>query len=345
MLEEQREQKNKSQAHFTVSLGIVAYNEGTVMEHILQDVAAQDFPHEDMEVLLVDSVSDDDTREKMEQFASRCQELGFKKIAVLQNPKRKQAAGWNVMIQEAQEDIVIRIDAHASIPVDFVRKNVELHKQGENITGGPRPNVIDQPTAWKETLLLAESSMFGSSIAPYRRQTGRRYVDSMFHAAYRREIFQQVGVFNESLGRTEDNELHYRMRKAGYQFCYDPDIVSYQHIRNSFGGMIKQKYGNGYWIGKTVKVCPGCLSLYHFVPFAFVLGIIITTVLCVVHVPWLAIVMWGLYFLLALLMSVTGIIGRKRFVISDLLLPVLFLSLHVVYGIGTWVGLCSKKPS
>lgn len=172
-------------------------------------------------------------------------------------------------------------------------------------------------------------------------------MNSMFHAAYRREIFDEVGGFNEKLGRTEDNELHYRMRQAGYRFCYDPEILSYQHVRNTFGGMMKQKYGNGYWIGRTVKVCPKCLEIYHFVPFAFVLGILITTVLCFFHFPWLAIAMWGLYWLLAVVMAVTGIIGDcrqgKRFSVSHLLLPVLFFLLHVAYGIGTLIGLCTPK--
>lgn len=328
----------------TVSLGVVAYNEEPVIDQILNDIAKQDYPHEYMEIILVDSDSEDGTKAKMEMYQDKNSEYGFARVLVLSNPKRKQAAGWNVMIQNAVSDILIRIDAHASIPKDFVSRNVALHRQGEMITGGPRPNVIDTPTPWKETLFLAERSMFGSSIAPYRRQSERHYVDSMFHAAYRRRIFDEVGVFNENLGRTEDNELHYRMRTAGYRFCYDPEIISYQHIRNSFSGMLKQKYGNGYWIGKTVKVCPGCLSIYHFVPFAFVLGIVITTILCIFHFPWLAIAMWGLYWLLAVVMSVTGIIGRKKFLISDLLLPVLFFLLHVTYGIGTLVGLCSKKP-
>lgn len=329
----------------TVSVGVVAYNEGAVLNGILNCLAEQDYPHDQIEVILVDSASTDDTRARMEQYAARKEQLQFRRIVVLDNPKRKQAAGWNVVIGAAQEDILIRIDAHASIPEDFVRKNVELQEQGEMITGGPRPNIIEQPTPWKETLYLAESSMFGSSIAPYRRESGRRYVDSMFHAAYRRSIFDEVGGFNEDLGRTEDNELHYRIRKAGYRFCYDPDIISYQHIRNSFSAMVRQKYGNGYWIGKTVKICPGCLSIYHFVPFAFIIGILITTVLCFLHFPWLAYAMWGLYGLLALVMTVTGIIGAckqgKRFSISHLLLPILFLILHVTYGVGTLIGLCS----
>ena len=104
----------------------------------------------------------------------------------------------------------------------------------------------------------------------------------MFHAAYRREVFEKVGLFNENLGRTEDNEMHYRIRKAGYRLCYDPQIHSWQYVRSSVPGMMKQKYGNGEWVARTLGVCPGCLSIYHFVPFAFVLAIIVTTILAAV---------------------------------------------------------------
>ena len=135
------------------------------------------------------------------------------------------------------------------------------------VVGGVRPNIVDEETQWKDTLLLAESSMFGSSIAPYRNGgngTGEKiYMKSLFHAAYRREVFDKIGHYNESLARTEDNEIHYRMRKAGFKLRFCPDIISYQHTRSSLPKMLKQKYANGYWIGKTSKVCPGCLSIYQ----------------------------------------------------------------------------------
>lgn len=54
------------------------------------------------------------------------------------------------------------------------------------------------------------------------------------------------------------------MRKAGFKLCFDPEIISYQHIRPDLGKMLKQKYANGYWIGLTTGVCAPCLSLYHF---------------------------------------------------------------------------------
>ena len=145
-------------------------------------------------------------------------------------------------------------------------------ESGEDICGGQRPVIIDEETPWKNTLLLAESSMFGSSIAPYRNNPGKTYVKSMFHAAYRRQVFDKVGFFNENLARTEDNEIHYRMREAGFKLCFDPDIISYQHIRSSLPKMLKQKYSNGLWIGKTAKICPQCLSLYHFCAICFCIG-------------------------------------------------------------------------
>ena len=74
----------------------------------------------------------------------------------------------------------LRIDAHAEIPPEFIERNVNYHKQGEMITGGARPNIIDRETAWKRTLLMAESSMFGSSIADFRHNSEKRYVKSIF---------------------------------------------------------------------------------------------------------------------------------------------------------------------
>ena len=204
--------------------------------------------------------------------------------------------------------------------------------------------------------------MFGSSIAPYRNGGNgteeKIYMKSLFHAAYRREVFEKIGHYNESLARTEDNEIHYRMRKAGFKLRFCPDIISYQHTRSSLPKMLKQKYGNGYWIGKTSKVCPGCLSVYHFVPWAFVMAIIVTTVASVSCklldvksffsriVYGLTGLMWGAYWLLAVVMSVVAVIGAKKERNKTCFaLPFLFFLLHISYGIGTVCGLAAKKPA
>ena len=295
-----------------ISVGVVAYNEQNTLPKLFECIKAQTYSHDKMEIVLVDSMSKDDTKSLMEKF-------------------KKENKNYH-------GDAVVRIDAHAEIPEDFVEKNVKVLESGEYVSGGLRPNIIDESTPWKETLLLAEQSMFGSSIAPYRRSEKKTYVKSVFHGAYKREVFDKVGFFNEQLGRTEDNEINYRIREAGYKICYSPDIVSYQHTRNSLKAMLKQKYGNGYWVALTLKACPKCLSIYHFVPLCFVLGIIGTSILAAFGFPILAYLMWGLYWLVAVGMSFLSVKGEKK-TWCQLALPFLFFLLHISYGIGSLVGM------
>lgn len=321
----------------TVSLCVVAYNEERFLPNLFCDFEEQTYPHEYMEIVLIDGMSTDKTKQIMWDFAQRAS--SFQHVQVLDNPQKVQAAGWNVAINNAKSDVIIRIDAHSHIPSDFTAKNMVLQEKGEYITGGVRPCIIDNPTQWKETLLETENSMFGSGISKARKNTKCCYVKSMFHAAYRREVFEKVGGFNPHLLRTEDNEIHYRIRKAGYQLYCDPNIVSYQYARASFRKMIKQKYENGYWIGLTLGVCPGCISFFHLIPFAFVIGIVFTSVLAFLGYWILSALMWGGYLLFALGETISTIAHKKanRY---TFFMPILFLSMHISYGVGTFIGLC-----
>lgn len=318
-----------------VSFAVVAYNEEATLPSLLEDLVKQDYPHDQIEVLLIDSMSADRTWAIMEQFAA--EDHGFARVLTLKNPKKILPCGCNLALEHYTGDAIVRIDAHASIPADFISKNVAVLESGEDVSGGQRPNIIDEKSPWKETLLTAEQSMFGSSIAPYRHSTAKSYVSSIFHGMYRREVYDKVGPYNELLTRTEDNDMSYRIRQAGYRMCYSPQIISYQHTRNSLKKMLRQKYLNGYWIGKTMCINPHCFSLFHFVPFAFVLGIILTTVLALCGLPLLAELMWGAYLLLIVGVSVVEFIKKPS--LTNLLLPVLFFLLHVSYGVGTLVGL------
>lgn len=320
----------------TVSFAIVAYNEEATLPRLLNDLKNQDYPHEKIEVLLIDSMSTDGTKAIMEEFKSSGND--FNCVKLLDNPDKTLPFGCNVMLDNYTGDTVVRIDAHASIPSDFISKNVAVIESGEYVCGGRRPNIIDDDTAWKNTLLIAEQSMFGSSIASYRSGSKRQYVSSLFHGMYRREVYDKVGKYNTLLARTEDNDMSYRINSAGFKMCFEPDIVSFQHTRSSFSKMLRQKFLNGYWIGKTMGVNPKCFSLFHFVPFAFVLGIIFTTVSALLGFPLLSAVMWSAYGLLIAVMSVFEIFTH-RFSFTNLLLPFLFFSLHLSYGIGTLKGI------
>ena len=318
-----------------ISFAIVAFNEETYLPELLNDLKQQDYPHSKIEVLLIDSMSTDNTRRIMEDFSA--EDNGFLAVKVLENPKKIIPCGHNVALENYTGEALVRIDAHASMPADFISKNVAVLNSGEMASGGRRPNIIDDSTPFKETLISAEQSMFGSGFASYRNSNKKMYTSSLFCGMYKREIYDNVGKYNELLPRSEDNDMTYRIRKAGFKLCYSPDIVFYQHTRNSLPKMLKQKYLNGYWIGKTMGISPKCFSLFHFVPFAFVLAIIFTTVLALLGFTLLSYLMWIAYISLITVMTVAEII--KKPVITNLLLPFIFFLLHISYGVGTLLGL------
>lgn len=322
-----------------LSIGIIAYNEEAFLPNLLDDMKAQKYPHELIEILLIDSLSTDRTKSILERFQKENQD--FYNIQVLDNPKKIQAAGWNVAIRNFTGDVLARIDAHTKVAPEYSLNVMKDINEGEMVVGGVRPAIIEKDTSWANVLLQVENSLFGSSINSSRRSKEKTYVKTMFHAAYRREVLEQVGLFNERLLRTEDNEFHYRIRKSGYKLCYDPRIVSYQYARSDFKRMVKQKYGNGYWIGLTLKVCPDCISLYHLVPFVFVLFIVFTSILSLLGISQLNVLMWSLYGLFAITNTILSGI-QNGFYLQHLIMPVLFLILHISYGIGTGVGLISK---
>lgn len=320
-----------------VSLCMIAYNEAEALDGVLRDFQLQDYPHELIEIVLVDSMSTDATGAKMERFKNT--DYGFRNVAIVQCAKKNQAFSWNAALMTATGDVIIRVDAHARIPRNFVSRNIYNLSQGENVVGGGRPNITSDVSSWKLTLLAAEDSLFGSSVASYRRPpTQKEYLDSLFHAAYRREVIQKVGGFNENLGRTEDNEFHYRIRKAGYKLCCCPDIISYQHSRNNLKDMIRQKYSNGRWIGLTLSECPGCLSYFHFAPFAFVMMIILCSIIAALGFPILLYTLLIVYGMFDIVNAV-GCFTMKNLQPQFALLPIIFPILHVSYGVGTIVGL------
>lgn len=331
-----------------ISVCVIALNEGENIKDLFSDLEKQDFPHEEIEIVLVDGNSEDNTRQLMVDFQTKA--VGFGNVLVLDNPKRIQASGWNIAIKASSGELILRIDAHARIPSDFVRKSVECIESGEDVCGGRRINIIKGETAKDQLLLLAENSMFGSGIAPYRHVQKKQYVKTLAHACYRRDVFEKVGLFNENILRAEDNELHYRIRQAGYRFCLSDEITSEYLTRSSLSGMIKQKYGNGKWVGITAKsFTPKIFSFYHFVPFLFVLGLIGGLLLSFVPVFfsslwWFALplgILFGIYFLADCILTISCAVNSQKW--YSLLLFFLFPLLHISYGWGTLIGLFHAK--
>ena len=322
----------------TVSLCVIALNEAEYLPRLLDDFLAQTYPHEKTEIVLIDSGSRDGTASLMDAFR-RQHRAEFLDIQIGTNPRVIQAAGWNEAIALSTGDVIVRLDAHTRIPAGFTEKSMRAIQRGESVCGGLCVGICDEDNPWQKTLLLAENSLFGSSVRASRRSTQKQYVKTVSHGAYRREVFEAAGPFNETLLRTEDNEMHYRISKAGYRILFDPEIVTRHHARNTLPKMIRQKYGNGFWIGYTLPVCPGCVSLYHLVPFFFVLAVVCTAVSALAGFPYPAYLLWIAYALFCMLFSLPGI---REIGLRSLLLPGIFLLMHASYGAGTAHGLLKR---
>ena len=316
-----------------VTIIITARNEEKYLPMLFEDILNQTFPLQNIEVVLMDSNSTDNTRLVMEEFKKNNEILS---VQIVTNERQIQAAGFNEGVKHATGDVVLKIDAHSRIPADFVQKNVDEILAGAYVCGGNRPTVVDSDDDFSKTLHIVEESALGSSIANYRKSDVKRKVNSIFHGMYRKEVFDKVGLADERLLRTEDNEFHYRVRKAGYDIIFNPEIESYQYIRPTFTKMIQQKFANGYWIGLTSHVCRDCLSLFHFGPGVFVATLLVLMMLTPVSfVPLLTVVF--LYLLAVLGLSVFEI-SKQKFNPTLLLIPVIMIAIHFAYGVGTIKG-------
>ena len=318
-----------------VSVVVGLLNEEKFLPRLIEDFKKQTYNHNEIELIFIDGMSKDNSWKILEDFKNSNHD--FYDVVLLKNPKVILSAGMNVGIKAARGECILKVDCHSHITENFIENNVKIIEEGEDVCGGPRPNIIENADNFSKTLLLVEENMFGSGIADYRKKTTKKYVSSVFQGMYRKSIFDKIGLLDEKVGRVEDNELHYRIRKNGYKIRYSNDILSYQYTRPTLKRMLKQKYSNGYWIGKVSHIYPKAFSIFHFVPLAFVLAIIFS--LCMIPITSIFIVLLSsIYFLFTILITIMTIINNK-FNITILLMPIILFLIHVYYGVGTLVGL------
>lgn len=318
-----------------VSVVVGLLNEEKFLPRLIEDFKKQTYNHNEIELIFIDGMSKDNSWEILEDFKNSNHD--FYDVVLLKNPKVILSAGMNVGIKAARGECILKVDCHSHITDNFIENNVKIIEEGEDVCGGPRPNIIENADNFSKTLLLVEENMFGSGIADYRKKTTKKYVSSVFQGMYKKSIFDKIGLLDEKVGRVEDNELHYRIRKNGYKIRYSNDILSYQYTRPTLKRMLKQKYSNGYWIGKVSHVYPKAFSIFHFVPLAFVLAIIFS--LCMIPITSIFIILLSsVYFLFTILITIMTIINNK-FNITILLMPIILFLIHVYYGVGTLVGL------
>ena len=317
-----------------ISVILPVRNEERYIENCVASIFDQDYPVDKMEVLFVDGCSEDRTVELL-----RTMQRQHPQIRVLQNPNRTVPYAMNIGIRESKAPVIVRLDAHAEYPADYIRLSVEtlLERDCENAGG-----IFDTRGRgfMGEAIAAMLKTPFGVGNASYRLTDQEGYVDTVPFGCFRRELFERIGGFDERLTRNQDNELNFRIRKTGGKIWLNPKIRVLYYCRDTIRGIMRMGYMNGKWNVITMALVPGSMGVRHFVPLAFVLCTIAGLAGTLLGNPVIAglfALMWGAYLLLDGFYAWT-IAGEKglRFLPVEL---ILFPAFHFAYGTGSLAGL------
>ena len=325
-----------------VTAMIVVRNEEDYIKISLDSLLKQDFPEEEYEIIIIDGMSTDRTMEIVNETIASYN--GKTKITILKNEKKLLASGWNIGIKNAKGKYVIRIDAHAKASSNFISKNLETIKQLPDdvaCVGGKLTSISLQ--GGDETIGKVLSSQFGIGNSKFRYSDKAQYADTVAFGLYKRKVFEEVGYFDETLERNQDNNMHNRIRKAGYKFYFNPEIESNYYVRNSLKKMLRQGYLNGKWNIIVFRQDRKSLSIRHIVPLLFVLSIIFLTILSFVHKIFLY--MFVAEIALYLLLGFIFAMKKTKNLLEIIKMEIYFLLLHVSYGTGSLISIFYRRKN
>ena len=255
----------------TVSIIVPCYNEEKTIRILLDAIFVQTYPLAELEVVIADGLSEDNTRSEIDAFQDAHSELD---VIVIDNPARIIPAGLNRAINAARGEIIIRMDAHSAPAPDYVARCVDAldAKLGENVGGvwDIRPGAKGWVAA---SIAAAAAHPLGVGDALYRHATQAQIVDTVPFGAFRRELVEKIGLFDEALLANEDYEFNARIRQAGGKIWLDPAIKSIYFARPTFGRLAKQYFNYGFWKWKMLQYYPATLRWRQFLPPVFVLSL------------------------------------------------------------------------
>ncbi len=308
-------------------------NEEKYIDKCLDSLVNQDYDKKNYEILVVDGMSTDKTREIVKQFKST-----YDNIKLFDNPNKTVPYALNIGIKNAIGNVIVRIDGHAVIEKDYLWQCVKyLESTGAECVGGVIESINE--TYIGKAIALAMSSPFGVGNARFRTSGEEGFVDCLAFGAYRREVFDKIGNFDEEFVRCQDDEFNYRLRKFGGKIFLTPKIKSYYYPRSNLKKLWRQYFQYGFWKIRVLQKHFKTMQLRQFVPPAFVFSLLTTGVvgLFSTNIFWLFLSILLTY--LVTCFTVSFKIGLNKGLEYIKILPLIFFILHVSYGVGFLFGL------
>ena len=322
-----------------VSIIIPCRNEEKFISKCLDSIVAQDYPKDKLEVLVIDGMSKDRTRQIVNEYSKK-----HSFIKILENPKRITPCALNIGIKNAKGGTIMRMDAHATYQNDYISKCVKyLYEYNADNVGGVWKIVPRSNTIVGKSIALASSSFFGGGNAYYRTGNFKepKWVDTVFGGCYKKGIFDKIGYFNENLVRSQDMEFNLRLKKAGYKTLLVPDIIVYYYTRSTLKEVFNHRFKDGIWAVvpfKYSEIVP--VSIRSLVPLIFVLSLVITVLLGIFLKLFFGLFLFIVttYLLINCFFSAKITIFEKNWRYFFVLFFT-FATLHISYGLGSIVGL------
>jgi glycosyltransferase involved in cell wall biosynthesis len=326
-----------------VSVIIPVRNEGPHLHKCLSSLLKQTYPATDYEVIVVDGRSSDRSRDIVDEFR-----VGYPNLQLLDNPAGIAPTAMNIGIRQATGDVIVRADGHNVYPPDYVENCVRyLDQTGADNVGGPWITVAPNESLGARLVAALLSSPFGVGNASYRTSAKEGFVDTVPFGAFRRELFDRIGLYNEKLVRNQDIDLNARIREAGGKIYLTPALSTYYHPVTKFSQLLRVTFRNNLWHLFTLRENAHSLEFRHVIPAMFVCGILLLSLLS----PFSHLALFALMAVLVIYL-LTGAYFALRYATSFgfaalSILPFAFLAFHLVYGFGILAGsiYLVKRPS
>ena len=318
----------------SVSVVIPCFNEERFIGKALEQLADQ-FESNRYEIIVVDGLSDDNTRTVIDEFRRQRPDL---RVLLVDNPARNIPTALNLGVATARGCIIARMDAHA-VPSDgYIRRCVEVLRMGTaGAVGMPclvRPGA---DTLVARAIAAAVSHPFGIGDAKYRLGAGgpsQEAVDTVAFACFRKSVWKELGGFNEGLLTNEDYDFNYRVRQSGRQVILDRAGHCDYFARTTLRGLASQYLRYGGWKAEMIRLQPRSIKLRHLVAPAFVFSIVELGVSGILWKPawWLLLIEVAAYLICSL---GAGWPAAKRSgdgLAAILVMPLIFATIHLTWG-------------
>jgi len=321
-----------------ISVIVPCRNEKRHIREFLESLLSQEVdPQLEVEILVADGMSDDGTREILREYAAR-----HPNVRMIDNPGRIVSTGLNAAIQAAAGSLIIRMDAHTTYAPDYIRECVRVAAEsGADNVGGP----------W----IAKGRGMIGRAIAaafriPFCTGGGKAHdpeyegeIDTVYLGCWPRSVFDRAGLFDPELVRNQDDEFSFRLRRVGGKLWQSPRIKSSYAPRASLWALSRQYLQYGFWKVAVIRKHRALASWRHLVPVVFLLANIFLLALAAIPsgLRHYALIAWAVILVVYFGMALVAAREAAQRDGWDLLpvLPVVFLTYHLSYGLGFLLGL------